>query len=250
MFNFFKGLEQASQSEQPREAKKEEEKKKNGFFRKLGLAASLAAALTAMTEGTALSQDKKRAPEKMGREEFEAVIKQNALTEKEILEQLKIKGREGRLNNTPVKKLETPDGKIIIVGYNEKGEAKWLIQENGDASMRMIDYNVNGTAERVIINNEKGPKNRKSADNDLNSFSGIEYLATQARISSDLKPEDIQVNSFVIEDEKRILRTVDFKTGEAGETVDEAEVSRVDEKTQTVFGKKLNQIKSEVEKTK
>lgn len=209
-----------------------------------------AAALLLAAEGGAVdaqAKDKIK-PEMIGREKIRGVVEQNKLTEEMILEKLKTIGKEGKMGNTPTKMWMAPDGRTVIAGYDKKGQSKWLMLENADSSFRRIDYNANGTAEREITNNENNGKVGKTKINNELSSTSMEFLAAQAKISSQAKREKIKVSSFEVIGGKRVRKSVDFESGKPETESGLEEVRRMDEEIQRLFGQGLDQIEAEMEK--
>jgi len=262
MFNFnpFKNTERLTKPAGQNEDEKTEAKKSN-LFKRVGVFASAAAMLLSVEAGPVLAGRKDTSPEKQGRDKIESVIRNNDKTEHAILHIAETKGRSGRMNQTPIKKLDLPDGSAIIVGYNDKGKAKWLMYENADGSITIINFNLadengkgGGTADRIIFNNKKITNpNQEKAFNHSIAFSNDSFLATDARITASVKedrPEDVQVHTLTTVDGERVIRSVDYKSGEATEIANKAEVENYDRRIQLLYGNKLNNAKSQIEQAK
>ncbi|MFH1866700.1 MAG: hypothetical protein ABIJ81_01305 [Patescibacteria group bacterium] len=135
---------------------------------------------------------------------------------------MKEKGQQGRIERIPVRRWVSPDKKnSTTVGYSDEksSDAKWLIYEGNDASMRFFDNGADGSVDRIIIDNEARPhgSQQKSAENDLKTFSSINELADDASVEANLDPQDIKVYEISFENGQFVVRSVDFQSGDSSE---------------------------------
>jgi len=181
------------------------------------------------------------------RKKIEALQKDTADKEKEVLLEVAEKGRKGVANpgtaaEHVIRELKTPDNETVRVGYDKSDtKAQWLIKENGDASMRFYDAGADGTLDRIIINNDDKEKPAaKTQLNDFDTFGDIDALASEAKMLADMDPKQIKVYALSFENGEYVIRSVDKQTGEAGMLTGEG-AEKMIEKVQGAFRNSLEQ---------
>ncbi|MFA6354802.1 MAG: hypothetical protein WCX12_03950, partial [Candidatus Paceibacterota bacterium] len=120
-FNPFKNTELVTKPSVDQNETEKTEAKKSNLFKRVGVFASAAAMLLSVEAGSALAQGKEKSPELKGRDKYEMIIKNNVKLEGEISKIVEQRGKAGRMNQMPIKKLDIPDCGSIIIGYNTEG---------------------------------------------------------------------------------------------------------------------------------
>lgn len=165
-----------------------------------------------------------------------------------IVENIKTKGQEGRMGQTPVRKWIAKSGDMVVVGFSDKDSSKamWVINESKDGGTRYFDKNADGQIDRFILNNEDGAsKGKKSAENGLNTFIPMDKIAETAGVEADLMPTKIKVYEFNSEDSGPTIKSVNFETGEANELEGE-QAKTLTERVQNLFGGNIAERSAEI----
>ncbi len=188
-------------------------------FEQYGKIAALSTLLSLLGAEFVLGQEK--GEQEDVRAKIEHLKQRAAEYEKNIIAAAREKGQAGNMNATPVRRLQSPDGKIVTtVGYSlDEKTVQWFIHEGDDAAMRFFDKDADGAVDRVVINKEN-PKfgaRQKAAFNDLKTFDSMQHLASEASVSADLEPEHVMVYEIRLEDQGLVVQAVDFRSGEASE---------------------------------
>ncbi|KKP85986.1 hypothetical protein A3B84_02675 [Candidatus Nomurabacteria bacterium RIFCSPHIGHO2_02_FULL_35_13] len=169
-------------------------------------------------------------------ENFNQIAKDN---EKKIVLQMVEHGQKGRWNNIEVKKLTLSNGDQIIVGYDATGKEKWILKETGDGSRLLLDENMDGELDRMVLNKEeKGSNSKRKAFNELKAFSSMNYLSKEAKAQADLDPEQVFLYKVEKDAEGFKIKAVNFSTGDTEELTG-PEAKKQAEKLQEMFAKTL-----------
>ncbi len=151
-------------------------------------------------------------------DDLKALAKQN---EQKIVLQISEKGQKGNIGNTKVEKWVSPDGQKLIVGYDENGKAKWMMSEEKNGGRLLIDNNLDGSADRMVLNKTSGIKGEKSAFNEMDAFTPLDKLQENAKVEADLDPENVFIYDISAENNGYVVKAVNFATGESTEVTGE-----------------------------
>ena len=191
---------------------------------KAGRTAAFIASFIAAGRGMAAES-----PEPKSEEEAREKISQEIEETQKIVETLSVdmerKGKAGKFTGLgktlDARSFTKEDGGEIRVLYDGKdkdgkGKAKHVTYSSEDGSMMLVDYNADGSVDRIIFNDtstdSRETLSRKKIKNDVNAFSSLQGLAEIA--NSRLKPEAIHVNEIAKEKDGSYSRSaVDFQSG-------------------------------------
>ena len=166
-----------------------------------------------------------------------------------IVDKIRVKGQEGKIESIPVRKWVSPEGETLVVAFSPDGKPLWLIDEGKGSEVLFLDKDVDGDIDRILFNRQKaeGPvkAKAKSAFNYLKILSSIEGLASDARTTADLMPENVKVFEFGEENGELLVTAVDFQTGESEQLIGE-EAEKLTSKVQGLFGDKVAQHSQEI----
>lgn len=145
-------------------------------------------------------------------------VEKNKDSVKDLVEAVKQKGQEGNMLGHPVRKLVTPEGAMVGVGYTPDGGVAFFVQENANSTMRFFDLGGDGSVDRVVMNNQAEAPSQKRNTNDLKTFGTMESLveAAQTQVTLD-EQENAQVYEVLKVAGQDVVRIVDFQTGNAQE---------------------------------
>lgn len=232
---------------------------KNIGFKKLMLASVAALMLALGGNFEAAQAQGKGSGEGKGREQLADLVKDNAKMEDMIIAKMQKLGKRIRINNTEAKMWKSSAGDQVVIGYDKEGRPKWISEEIPDGVTKMTDFDLKGRnkgkASRVIFNrNEEKVKGEKSAHNDLNTFSNMNFLATQAEITASVngpeRPDRTQVFDIYTEAGQRVFEEVNFATGKSNRTEDEEIIKKKDKYIQQSFNENLKRVNAEMEQQK
>lgn len=232
-------LSQITFMEKPSRFEREEGTEKSSWWQQtlhwaeIGALAALALFAGAETSGAQESGQQNYA------EQIQRDVEKARNRERSIIEVVNAKGQEGKIGQIPIRRIILGDRTEVTIGYGENRRPIWLIEENPDASFRRMDYGVDGSIDRVVMNKSSNPKFAKNGSNDLNSFVPLEQLAEQASTEADLLPEAVKV--FEVNHSDQRIRSVDFESGKSGE-LSGSEAERLIAKLQAGFAVKLADI--------
>jgi hypothetical protein len=143
---------------------------------------------------------------------FALIFGQNNIeNQKKLFSKLSEAGQKGRIGNCNVKQLTMPNDNRIIGGYDAEWKEIWIIVEKPDTLF--LDSNIDGTVDRVVVNNTRKRASIKMAENELNSFLPFAELAENAEMEADLDPQKISVYSEAMK--------IDFNTGKISKAGDD-----------------------------
>lgn len=229
---------------QPNESPEKEKKSLWRTFTSLKNMVAFAALLAFAAPGITSAQEKETSPGGAKISDVEKGIEKAKEDVLKIAENLKSKGREGKMGQTTIRRWISEGKDTVVVGYSNDGKPRWLISENEGGKMRFIDMSADGSVNRVIINDEKSPARKKAIDNDLKTFVSIDDLAKEARVTADLIPEKTHVYEIGKENNEVVLRGVDFEKGESEKIVG-PEAKKLAERVQNLFNQKVAQHSAE-----
>ena len=234
--------------------KPEEQKEKKSIFKQMRnlkdavvlttLLAFVAPALSAVEKSDSPKEGTKITDVEKSKEN----AKENVL---KIVDEIKVKGQEGRVERIPVRKWVSPEGETLVVAFSPDGKPLWLVDEDKDSEVLFLDKDMDGDVDGVLLNDEKaeGPTKRgaKSASNYVKILSPIERLASDAEIEADLMPEKVKVFGFSEENGESVVIAVNFETGKSEKLIGEEAKKLIDE-TQIKFEKRVAQQSQEIAK--
>ncbi len=235
--------------------KSEEQKEKKSIFKRMRnlknavvFTTALAFAAPAVSLGAEKTDLPKEGTKVTDIEKSKENAKENVL---KIVDRIKVKGQEGKIESIPVRKWVSPEGETLVVAFGPDGKPLWLLDEGKDSEVLFLDKDMDGDVDRVLFNREKakGPVRvrAKSGSNYLKILSSMEKLAYEAEIEAGLMPEDVQVFEFGEEDGKLLVGGVDFKTGKSEEVAGK-EAEELAGKMQVSFEKRVAQQSQKIAK--
>lgn len=228
------------------------EKKKSVFerMRNLKNAVAFTTLLSFVAPAASLAAEKTDLPKEGVKttdiEKSKENTKENVL---KIIDEIKVKGQEGKIESIPVRKWVSPEGETLVVAFGPDNKPLWLINESKGSEVLFLDKDADGDIDRVLFNYEKaeGPEKMgaKAASNYLKILSPMERLTSDARIEANLVPEDVKVFQFGEESGESLVTAVDFQTGESEELIGE-EAEKLTSKIQGLFEDKVAQSSQEI----
>lgn len=232
--------------------KPKEQQKKSIFerMRNLKNAVALTAILSFVAPAVTSAAEKADLPKEGTKitdvEKSKENAKENVL---KIVDEIRVKGQEGKIESIPVRKWVSPEGETIVVAFNPDGKPLWLIDEGKGSEVLFLDKDVDGDIDRILFNREKtesSTKTRaKSAFNYLKILSSTEGLASDAKTTADLMPENVKVFEFGEENGESLVTAIDFQTGRSEQLIGE-EAEKLTSKVQGLFGDKVAQHSQEI----
>ena len=147
-------------------------------------------------------------------------------------------GQKGKFGNIDVKRMTLPDGSQIIVGYDVAGKEKWILKETGDEDRLLLDEDMDGGLDRMVLNKGVGLKGEKKATNELNAFIPMSQLSKDAKVEADLDPQQVFVYKIEKDAEGFKIKAVNFTTGETEELTG-VKAEETSKKLQEMFAKNL-----------
>ena len=128
------------ESFQPEEIKSETKKEKSVWqtFKNMKNAVAFAALLSLAAPALSFAGEKGPSPEGAKITDVEKGKEKAKEDVLKIAENLKTKGREGKMGQTIVRKWISEGKDAVIVGYSNEGKPVFLITEDGEAKMRFL----------------------------------------------------------------------------------------------------------------
>ena len=143
--------------------------------------------------------------------------KEASIAEKKIVDRVVKNGKDGycvlNQDTTKTKNLVI-GGQSVEVGYDKKGNTKWLLLQNQDGSITLFDDNIDGQIDRMIHNNSNMLPELKKVDGTSNSLVDINDLASFAQGASGLTDKS---EIYSISKDRSSIKSVSYKTGETVE---------------------------------
>lgn len=185
----------------------EQGQEKQGVWKKIQKYAEAGALAALLSVGSAESGAAQESSVEKGKASVDALV-----------EAVKQRGQDGKMLGHPVRKLITPEGVMMGVGYAPDGGVAFFVQENATSSMRFFDLGGDGSVDRVVMNNHTEAPAQKRNTNDLKTFGTMESLveAAQTQVTLD-EQENAQVYEILKVSGQDVVRIVDFQTGSAQE---------------------------------
>lgn len=239
-------------SNQSHEKPAEQKEKKSIFerMRNLKNAVVLTSLLAFAAPAATLAAEKTDLPKEGTKitdiEKSKESTKENIL---KIIDKIKIKGQEGKIESIPVRKWVSPEGETLVVAFGPDGKPLWLLDEGKGSEVLFLDKDVDGDVDRILLNHQKAESpvraKAKSAFNYLKILLPMEILSSDARTTADLMPENVKVFEFGEENGESLVSCVDFQTGKSEELIGE-EAKELTSKTQKLFEDKVAQNSQEI----
>lgn len=130
------------------------------------------------------------------------------------------------------------DGQEIICATDKS----FVILSIGEGQYTYFDANSDGSLDRLVINNEEKPEDRRLVKNGLYVFTPMDELFEQVAIIADLLPEKIKTLAFDLN--KMEVSFTDSEEGSSG-VIDGDKAKEVISKFQDNYARRLQKIASE-----
>lgn len=250
--NYFKKIMKESLSSNQSHEKPAEQEKKSIFkrMRNLKNAVVLTSLLAFAAPAATLAAEKTDLPKEGTKitdiEKSKESTKKNIL---KIVDRIRVKGQEGKIESTPVRKWVSSEGETLVVAFGPDGKPLWFLDEGKGSEVLFLDKDVDGDIDRILFNRQKaeGPTRMraKSAFNYLKILLPMKELSSDARTTADLMPENVKVFEFSEENGESLVSCVDFQTGKSEELIGE-KARELTSRTQRLFEDKVAQHSQEI----